>query len=128
MSVSPYAPFRGRPAFPTEAPLLLVCSVGTRELNDSRAMPEVQTLSIARIMARMAVYVLAGIPLIAIIWETLNQLLALRLDAGLLLALPAAVLFTGLIYLLSREMPLNWPPTPSRTGELPESNEIGKSP
>ena len=82
-------------------------------------MPDDRTPTIGWIMARMAIYVLAGIPLVAVIWETLNQLLALRLDAGLLLALPAAVLFAALLYYLSRNMPRNWAPRMERPGAAP---------
>lgn len=60
--------------------------------------------STARLMLWMALFVVAGIPFVAILWETLNHLLALKADSGALLAIPAFLLLAGVLYLLSRSL------------------------
>lgn len=70
-------------------------------------MNEAESPSQARLIGLMAVFVLLAVPLVAVLWEALNHLLALKLDASLLLAIPAAVLFAGLLHVLSRTLQSN---------------------
>ena len=56
-----------------------------------------QRLSAAALVARIAVAVVLGIPLLAVVWETLNELIAGHLNGRLLLlGAPAAVLLVVL--------------------------------
>ncbi len=62
-------------------------------------------ISSVRLFFTMAAYVLAGIPLVAYLWETLNHLLALHPDPmGLLIAVPVLLAFAGLLWLLIRQI------------------------
>lgn len=56
-----------------------------------------------RLVAAIALFAAAGAPLLALVWEALNQLLGGHVNAPLLLAaLPAAAVFALLLRLLSR--------------------------
>ncbi len=70
-------------------------------------MNDVNTPSQARLIGLMAIFVLAAVPLVAVLWEALNELLALKVDSSLLLAVPAALLFAGLLYIMSRTLRKN---------------------
>ncbi len=60
-------------------------------------------LSFGKVLALMALYVLLGIPLVAYLWETINELLAFDVDpVRLLIAVPVLLLFLGLLILLNR--------------------------
>ena len=51
----------------------------------------------------MALFVLAGVPMVAYLWETLNELLALHVNISrLLISLPVLVLLLGVLWLLAR--------------------------
>ncbi len=61
--------------------------------------------SLVRIVLLMAVFVLIGVPLVAYLWETFSELLALRFQPiRLLIAIPVLALFSGLLYVLSRQI------------------------
>lgn len=56
-------------------------------------------------MLKMGLYVVLGSPLVAILWHTLNDVLALNPQPSqLLLALPAALLMAGLLVMLNRSI------------------------
>ncbi len=60
-------------------------------------------LSFGKVLALMALYVLLGIPLVAYLWETINELLAFDVNpVRLLIAVPVLLLFLGLLILLNR--------------------------
>lgn len=62
-----------------------------------------QTPSLGRLMAGVALFVILGTPLVAYLWETLNVLLTGVVQPGrLLLAIPLALLFAGVLWLLAR--------------------------
>lgn len=52
----------------------------------------------------MALFVILGAPLVAILWETLNELLALQPTESLLLSIPALVLLVVLLWFLRRTL------------------------
>jgi hypothetical protein len=55
------------------------------------------------LFAGFLVFTIAGIPLVAILWETVNQLLSGHLPLErLALSVPALVLFAGLLLLAAR--------------------------
>ena len=61
--------------------------------------------SFTRLLLLMAVFVLVGVPLVAFLWETLNEVLALDVAGRRLLwALPVLALFSGLLVLLARRL------------------------
>jgi hypothetical protein len=63
------------------------------------------TISSTRLFFSMAIHVLIGIPLVAYLWETLNELLALHPDPiGLLVALPLLIVFAALLSVLARRV------------------------
>ena len=54
-------------------------------------------------MAMMAAFVIVGVPLVAYLWETLNQFLALNVDTiRLLVAIPVALLIGVVFKILIR--------------------------
>lgn len=60
-------------------------------------------LSFGKVLALMALCVLLGIPLVAYLWETLNEVLALEVDPSrLLIAVPVLLIFLGLLILMTR--------------------------
>lgn len=61
------------------------------------------SLPLGRLTVTLAIFVVVGTPLLAYLWETLNVLMTGVVDGGrLLLALPVAALFVGLLLLLAR--------------------------
>jgi hypothetical protein len=61
------------------------------------------TLSVPRLAVGITLFVLAGIPLVAYLWETLNQVMAGEVyPTRLLLSLPVLLLLAGLFVLLAR--------------------------
>jgi hypothetical protein len=61
------------------------------------------TLSVSKLAVGIALFVLAGFPLVAYVWETLNQLMAGAVHpTRLLLSLPLLLLLAGLLLLLAR--------------------------
>lgn len=60
-------------------------------------------MSTGKLIGGMLIFVILGAPLVWFLWEVLNGLLAGRFDGlSLLLAVPAGVLFAGLLVLVSR--------------------------
>lgn len=58
--------------------------------------------SMGKLMALMALFVIAGVPLVAYLWETLNELMALQArPVRLLIAVPVLLVFAGLLKLLA---------------------------
>lgn len=58
--------------------------------------------SYGRLILFMALFVLAGLPLVAYLWETLNELLALHVRPDRLInSIPLLVLFGGLLVFLA---------------------------
>lgn len=55
-----------------------------------------------RVFWMMALFVVLGIPLVAVIWQTLNELLALQVRSTLWIALPALLLVALLLWFLRR--------------------------
>lgn len=49
----------------------------------------------------MALFVVLGVPFVAVLWESLNQILSLHFSARLWLALPATVILGGILYALA---------------------------
>lgn len=62
------------------------------------------TADTKRIFWMMALFVVVGAPLVAVLWETLNELLALQASTAMLFAIPAALLLAGLLLLLKRTL------------------------
>jgi hypothetical protein len=61
------------------------------------------TISVPRLAGGIALFVLVGFPLVAYLWETLNQLMGGEVrPLRLLLTLPVVLLLTGVLRLLSR--------------------------
>lgn len=61
--------------------------------------------SLGRTIAVMALFVIAGIPLVAYLWETLNEILALEAEwSRVLISIPVLLLLIGLLVLLSRRL------------------------
>lgn len=66
------------------------------------------TLSLPRMVAGIAAFVLVGSPLVGYLWETLNQLMAGDVRPGrLALSLPLLLILAGVLVLLSRTV-LRW--------------------
>ncbi|MEX0601304.1 MAG: hypothetical protein WD021_07750 [Rhodothermales bacterium] len=57
-----------------------------------------------RIFWIMAMFVVLGIPFVAVLWESLNHILALDFSARLWIALPAAAVLGGILFALSRTL------------------------
>lgn len=56
-----------------------------------------------RLLLWMGLFVLAGVPFVAYLWETLNELLALEVNAQrLLIAVPVLLGMIGILFLLAR--------------------------
>ena len=64
-------------------------------------MPSI--LSLPKLTAGIALFVLSGFPLVAYLWETLNQLMGGEVrPARLALSVPVALLLAGVLVLLAR--------------------------
>lgn len=62
-------------------------------------------ISFGQLLAWEALFVILGTPLIAYLWETLNQLLALHADVARLgISVPVLLVLLGLLSLLSRRI------------------------
>lgn len=62
-------------------------------------------MTMGKIIAWMAFYVIVGVPMVAFLWETLNDLLQLQADSEqLLLAVPVLLIFAGWLFLLARRV------------------------
>ena len=60
-------------------------------------------LSLPKLTAGIALFVLSGFPLVAYLWETLNQLMGGEVrPARLALSVPVALLLAGVLVLLAR--------------------------
>ena len=69
---------------------------------------------LGKLILWMAAFVVVAIPLVAVLWETLNEVLALQLDTRqLLIALPALAAFVGVLWLLRRRLQRAAPDTSS---------------
>ena len=67
--------------------------------------------SFGKILIFMAIFVLVGMPLVAFLWETLNDLLALQPVASRMInSIPALLIFVGLLALLSNRISRLMPP------------------
>ncbi len=64
-------------------------------VNRENRMQDTRTsLSVMRVMLQMGLVVLLGMPVVAYLWETLNQLMALHVNpTRLLISLPLLVVF-----------------------------------
>lgn len=61
------------------------------------------SMSMGRLVGGMLLFVVLGTPLVAYVWESLNQLFAGHVDAGrLALTVPAALILAGLLTLFAR--------------------------
>lgn len=61
--------------------------------------------SVGRVVPVVALFALLGLPLVAYVWETLNQLMAGIVNpTRLAISLPAALLLAWLLVLLSRRV------------------------
>lgn len=61
------------------------------------------TISLPKLTVGIALFVLAGFPLVAYLWETLNQLMGGEVrPARLALTVPVVLVFAALLALLSR--------------------------
>ena len=71
---------------------------------EHRAVAEAKTnISMGWLIAQMMLFVVVGMPLVAYLWETLNDLLQLQADrTQLLIAVPVLLVFAGWLYLLAR--------------------------
>lgn len=79
-------------------------------------MPGSGRRSPGRLTAEILLLILAGTPLVAYLWETLNRLLAgVVQPARLLISLPILLAFLGLLHLMSRVIP-GWERERSDTG------------
>lgn len=60
-------------------------------------------ISMGRLIVQMALYVVIGTPMVAYLWQTLNDLLQLQADRDqLLIAVPVLLAFAGWLVLLAR--------------------------
>ncbi|BBM69881.1 hypothetical protein RmaAA213_17270 [Rhodothermus marinus] len=67
-------------------------------------MTEISKPSVGGMMVRMGLVVLLGVPVVAYLWETLNQLLALHVNpTRLLISLPLLVVFVVWLRWLGRQ-------------------------
>jgi hypothetical protein len=58
---------------------------------------------VGQLVGPMALFVVAGVPLVAYLWETMNQLMAGQVSLGRLAAtIPAVAVLAGLLALLAR--------------------------
>lgn len=74
-------------------------------------MKQRSTPSTGAIIVQMALFVLVGIPLVAYMWETLNQVLALHFDAlRLAIAVPVLAVLIGVLVLMARTIQRWQPP------------------
>lgn len=63
------------------------------------------TTSSGKTFLLMAAYVLIGVPLVAVLWELLNDVLALKIELNdLLIGVPVLLLFIGYLKVLSRRL------------------------
>ncbi len=61
-------------------------------------------MSTARAVIQMGIVVLLGMPVVAYLWETLNQLLSLHVNpTRLLISLPLLVVFVVWLWWLARQ-------------------------
>ena len=58
-----------------------------------------------KILPRLALFAVLGMPLVAYLWETLHQVLALHVEpVRLLVSVPVLALFAALLWLLGRKL------------------------
>jgi hypothetical protein len=61
------------------------------------------TISLSKLTVGIALFVLVGFPLVAYLWETMNQLMGgIVRPVQLALSVPAALLLAGVLVVLSR--------------------------
>ena len=61
-------------------------------------------MSFGKTIVLMGVFVLIGMPMVAYLWETINQLLALHVDpTRLVISLPLLAVFVGFLVFVSRQ-------------------------
>lgn len=60
---------------------------------------------VGKLIGLMAIFVLIGVPMVAFLWELLNDLLALEVrPLQLAIAVPVLLLFAGLLVVLARRV------------------------
>ena len=63
------------------------------------------TASPGKTFLMMALFVIIGVPLVAYLWELLNELLALKVDLiRLLIGVPVALVLYGFLKMLARRL------------------------
>lgn len=67
-------------------------------------MPRASSFMDRHVFWIMAFYVVVGMPFVAVLWESLNQMLALQFSPRLWLSLPAAAGFAAVLFALSRTL------------------------
>ncbi|HXF96131.1 MAG TPA: hypothetical protein VNI61_08505 [Gemmatimonadales bacterium] len=81
-------------------------------------MSESQERGAGRVVLLLSGLVIVGIPLVAYLWETLNQVLAGHLSARrVLLSLPLLAAFAGLLWAGGRGLERLAAPPPDRPGD-----------
>jgi hypothetical protein len=66
--------------------------------------------STGEVIGLMALFVLLGLPLVGYLWETINQLLSLKIGTTrALISIPVLLLFIGLMMLVARRVQ-RWQP------------------
>lgn len=66
------------------------------------ATPDAPAPSVLRFILLMGAFTLAGLPFVAYLWQTINLILNLEVTFGrLLISLPVAAVFLGLLALLN---------------------------
>jgi hypothetical protein len=84
-------------------------------------MPQDRKVAASRVMVLLAALVAAGIPLVAYLWETLNQTLAGHIQPHRLgLSLPLAAAFAALLWAGARGFARLAAPPPDRAREEPD--------
>ena len=62
-------------------------------------------VSILKVLLTLGLFVIVGIPMVAYLWETLNQVLSGQIEARrMLLSLPMLLAFGVLLFLLARNL------------------------
>ncbi|GEM_PF-2008987 len=84
-------------------------------MSDERSSPYLKTFVL------IAVFAAVGTPMVAYLWETLNQLMALHVDpVRLALSVPVLIVFIGLLILLARAV-RRYAPTADSPGPVRRS-------
>lgn len=88
-------------------------------------MTSADTPRLARLIGRIALFVLVGTPMVAYLWETLNVLLSGRVEPGRLgMSLVVLALFAALLTFLSRAIHALEGDRDARAGATPPSEGL----